>query len=276
MRKTIVSLTGLAAAVAGLAFVYFLLPSEPVYQGKPLTRWLEQFGTNHWSAGHGGDSDRQAEAALQHIGTNAAPIYLQMMTAKESSLKVKWLTLVQKPWLAPFHIPSVVEYRNQVYLRNSLGAFGFVALGEKAKPFVPALIAFAGDEDRIKRRVAVSALGQLGPTASAAWPVMVKYLNDPDETVRALAAMGLGEIHQEPEKSIRILMDFIEQYRTDRNYRFTSQDAILSLGKFGPQAKPAIPMLIGLLRDPQEYIRDAATNALKEIDPDAAAKAGVQ
>jgi len=35
-------------------------------------------------------------------------------------------------------------------------------------------------------------------------------------------------------------------------------------------------MLIGLLNDSQEGIREAATNALRDIDPDAAAKAGVK
>jgi hypothetical protein len=113
-RKAIVSWTLLAAVVAGLAFLYSRRSGEPVYQGKPLMDWLEQFGTNHWSAGHGGDLDQQAEAALQHIGTHAAPIYLQMMTVRESPLKVKLLTLVQKPWLAPFHVPSVVEYRRHL------------------------------------------------------------------------------------------------------------------------------------------------------------------
>jgi hypothetical protein len=200
-RKTIVGLTVLTAAVAGFAFLYSRWSGEPVYQGKPLRSWLEQFGTNHWTgAGHDGDLDRHAEAALQHLGTNAVPIYLEMMTARESPLKVKLLALAQKPWLKLFHVPSVVEYRNQVYYRNSLGACGFVALGAEAKPFVHALIAITSDEDPLRRRLAVSALGQLGPTASAAWPVMVKCLNDSNETVRALAAMGLGEIHQEPEK----------------------------------------------------------------------------
>jgi len=34
-------------------------------------------------------------------------------------------------------------------------------------------------------------------------------------------------------------------------------------------------MLIGLLNDPEAFIRVATTNALKNIDPGAAAKAGV-
>lgn len=54
---------------------------------------------------------------------------------------------------------------------------------------------------------------------------------------------------------------------------YTAADA---LGKFGTDAKPAIPALIALLNDPLGLARQAATNALLQIDPEAAAKAGVK
>jgi HEAT repeat protein len=275
-RKANVSLILLAAAVTGVVFYYSLPSGEPVYQGKTLRSWLEQFGTNHWAAGHGGNLDRQAEAAIQHIGTNAVPFYLQLLTARESPLKVKLLTLGQKPWLAAFHIPSVAEYRKQLDLRKTLGAYGFVALGEKAKPFIPALIALNNDEVRRTRHLAIFALRCLGPIASEALPEMFVCLNDPDFTIRSEAATAVGEIHQESEKSVRILIDFIEKYRADRINWFPIDDAIRSLAKFGAQAKPAAPSLVELLDDPEQGIRGAATNALREIDPDAAAKAGVK
>jgi hypothetical protein len=273
--KAIVIFTLLVAAVAVLAFFYSLRSGEPVYQGKPLRNWLEQFGTNHWSAGHR-DLDQQAEAALQHIGTNAVPIYLQMMKGTESPLKVKFLTLVPKAWLVRFHLPALSEYRIQIDKRKTLAAYGFVALGAAAKPYVPGLIALNGNKDQRTRYLAVFALRCLGPVASEAWPEMIECLKDPDMTIRCDAATALGQIHQEPEKSVRILMDFLENHRKDRNNLFPSEEAIVSLGQFGAQAKPAVPMLIGLLNDPEQNIRGSATNALRKIDPDAAAKAGVK
>jgi hypothetical protein len=273
-RKAKIGWTLLAAAVAGVAF-FFLRSGEPVYQGKPLSSWLEQFGTNDWSGGHR-DLVQQAEAALQHIGTNAEPIYLQMMTVRESPLKVKVLTFLTKPWLARFHFPGVIEYGNQIHFRKALGAYGFVALAAKAKPFVPALMALNSDEDQSTRYFAMFALRCLGPAANAALPEFIECLKDPDGSISCEAAIGLGEIHQEPEKSVRILMDFIEKYHTDRIHWVPSYHAIRSLPKFGAQARPAVPILIRLLDDPQEWLRNAATNALKDIDPDAAAKAGVK
>jgi hypothetical protein len=275
-RKAITLLALLAVAVAGLALLYYMRSGEPVYQGKPLTVWLEQYATNHWRTGHTTDLEQEAEAALQHIGTNAVPIYLQMMTAKESPLKVKLLTRLPKTWLVRFHVPRVDEYSAHIVLGKSLGASGIMVLGTQAKPFIPDLIVLTSNQDMITRRLAVAVLSQLGPAAKAALPEMIKCLQDPDDTIRGLAATGLGEIHQEPERSVRILMDFIEKYRTDRVNWHPIADAVGSLAEFGAQARPAVPMLIGLLNDPQEGIRDAATNALRDIDPDAAVKAGVQ
>jgi len=45
---------------------------------------------------------------------------------------------------------------------------------------------------------------------------------------------------------------------------------------FGPDARIAVPALVELLNDPDLEVRGRATNALKAIDPEAAAKAGVK
>jgi HEAT repeat protein len=46
--------------------------------------------------------------------------------------------------------------------------------------------------------------------------------------------------------------------------------------KFSEQRKQAIPLFIKLLNDPDEDVRLNATNQLKQIDPAAAAKAGIK
>jgi HEAT repeat protein len=52
--------------------------------------------------------------------------------------------------------------------------------------------------------------------------------------------------------------------------------AMRGLGNFGPNAQQAIPALLQLLSDLDVAVRFTATNALKKIDPEAAAKAGVK
>ena len=49
-----------------------------------------------------------------------------------------------------------------------------------------------------------------------------------------------------------------------------------ALGKFGVEAKVVAPVLLQMLNDPESSVRREATNALKTIDPEAAAKAGVK
>ena len=41
-----------------------------------------------------------------------------------------------------------------------------------------------------------------------------------------------------------------------------------ALGKFGTEARPAVPCLIDCLHDPNQSVRDATTNALKHVSPE--------
>jgi HEAT repeat protein len=52
--------------------------------------------------------------------------------------------------------------------------------------------------------------------------------------------------------------------------------ALEALGKFGPDAKSAVPKVIESLEDLDYSARVAATNAFKKVDPKAARKAEIQ
>jgi HEAT repeat protein len=62
---------------------------------------------------------------------------------------------------------------------------------------------------------------------------------------------------------------------TDTN-RFIRGWACNAMGEFGTNAEPYVPTLISLLKDPENQVRERAALALKQIDPEAAAKAGVK
>ena len=71
-------------ASAGLLVVGSLPPREPLYQGKPLSYWLQGcIGTNPSSR-----SWRQSTDAVQAIGTNAIPTLLRLLQAQDSALQV--------------------------------------------------------------------------------------------------------------------------------------------------------------------------------------------
>jgi hypothetical protein len=142
---------------------------EPVYQAKPLSSWLQQYGTNHW-ASRNTALDIQAENAIRQIGTNATPFLLKMMAATESPVRVKILTNLPKSWLTRFHLSDANAYRHQLAEKRRRGAWGFVALGLDAKPAVPELIALLHAKDSDVRYVSVFAVRCLGPVARDALP----------------------------------------------------------------------------------------------------------
>jgi HEAT repeat protein len=123
---------------------------------------------------------------------------------------------------------------------NLNAASGFIALGEQAKPALPELWMLM---DSTNKDIVLTAMIATCGTGSNAMPFLIKGLTNQFADVRNLAAntltKGVGD-------------------------------------KFPEQRKQAIPLFIKLLNDPDEDVRLNASNQLKQIDPAAAAKAGIK
>jgi hypothetical protein len=247
--------------------VFYFSTREPSYRRKNLTEWVIQYHTNRWPL------DKEAAAAIQHFGANAIPVLLEEMTRTGSPVKMKLLALAPKQLRAWFHLPTTNEYDQQVDAHRSAGASAFKALGEQARPAVPALIALLDSKQKRVRYLAVFSLRTLGPVARDALPQLLKCLNDPEFAVRDDAVMSMGAIHEQPELSIPATTNFLANNRHDS---ILARDAIDSLRAFGGPAKPTVPASLPFLNDKDPEIRNAAARALQEIDPEAAAKAGVK
>jgi HEAT repeat protein len=123
--------------------------------------------------------------------------------------------------------------------------------------------------DALERRAgAAGGLGRLGPAAQAAVPYLIQELQRPDG-LHESAIRALGNIHSDPEVVIPLLITYL----TNDDL---SDKAAIALGKYGGLAKAAVPKVIPLLKARDKDIRWAAHVALKQIDPEAAAKAGVK
>jgi HEAT repeat protein len=89
--------------------------------------------------------------------------------------------------------------------------------------------------------------------------------------MRGAAADALVELRKEPELVVPVFSEFL-----------TSPDARMRvfgasvLGSLGTDAKAAIPLLLKLRTDEDPDVRESAARALREIDPQAAANAGVK
>jgi HEAT repeats len=265
-----------AGAAAGIGLFYFVWPREPVYQGKRLTVWLEHYHTNYrggWTNRAQAQEATRAQEAIRRIGTNAVPLCLRLIKTRESAAKVKLFRLVPASWLDRLHIPGLNQYRDYILRCQDLGVDGFEALGEEAKPAVPALVGLLREKDGQTRHVAMFALIRLHAMATEALSELTKCLKDPDPFVRADAIETLGGIDAEPERVVPVLVAVLEAHANNREDWYPTHAAINVLSSFGASAKGAVPFLNVLLDDPKPEVRVAATNALEQIDPEAAGKA---
>jgi HEAT repeat protein len=124
-----------------------------------------------------------------------------------------------------------------------------------------------------RRAIAVNDLGSLGLLAKdAATPALLEVLKRKDEVLTGAASDALVKIQADPDAAIPVLLDCM----VDRDGHGQS-DVVEALGEYGPKAKAAVPTLIKLLSDrSSKEIMEAVPKALKKIDPEAAAKAGVK
>jgi HEAT repeat protein len=165
---------------------------------------------------------------------------------------------------------------------RSTAAYALGEIGEDGSTVVPVLIAALNDPDFNIRSQAVEALGKFGEEAQAAIPLLLRLIpesagdsTEPDAPslaeLRGCAAASLGDIQCNAETVVPALVSNLMD--SDVSARMRKAEA---LGKFGEEARLALPALTRLLEDEDPDVRASATNALLAIDPQAAAKAGVK
>ena len=121
------------------------------------------------------------------------------------------------------------------------------------------------------------ALGEMGPDAKDAVPVIKTYLKSRDPEVRQRAAESLWSI--DPKQApviVEALLEPLDNPNATSANLFSVTQGTKLLGEIGPEARNAVPSLIKLLNHPYPPASSAAAKALVQIDPDAAAKAGVK
>jgi hypothetical protein len=162
---------------------------QPVYKGKPLTRWLRDYAM-------GSPAQRgEAAEAVSRIGTNAIPTLLQMLRAKDSAVKARVMNLLQRQRIIRIECTPANVW-------NGLGQAGFALLGAKGKSAVPALIEIADHNISLESRGhAVLSLGSIGPVAKEAVPALLRWGTNADQKLRLEAGVSLRIIDPESAKA---------------------------------------------------------------------------
>src|SRR6266850_2573494 len=164
MRKRVkIALIILLFAVVGMVVWRAARSSEPVYQGKQLSRWLDEA---FWTGG----PNTQMTTAIQSMGTNALPTLLKMINSRDSRFRSALVMYSRRPSRVLFRVHSAQDY-------HWMAMWGFNALGPTGKPALPALINLLNHGDEDARAAAAYCLGVIGP-AKEAVPALTQCLKD--------------------------------------------------------------------------------------------------
>jgi hypothetical protein len=117
-----------------------------------------------------------------------------------------------------------------------------------------------------RRWLAATAFEILGPVAKDATPKLIPLLDDKQTSYTA--ATALGGIGLE---SIPVLTQALTN-----SHATARESAVRVLGLFGSKAQSAVPAVIRCTKDQDESVRGFAAFALKQIDQEAAIKAGIK
>lgn len=237
-------------------------PREPVYGGKRLSAWL--YDASALNRRFSQMACDRAQIAIRQIGTNALPELVQIATAKDSAFNK---SVLNRPFgEASLNLLQRLHMRDAKD-RRGMALAGFAALGATA---VPALRDLLKQDDAEVQRLAFICLETIGPPAQEAVPDVIAFISHTNSFLSFSAKEALGKICSQPQLSVPALTANLATH--DPSVRAT----LMALGKFGADAKEAIPAILPLLSDNDRIIRIDATNTLKTIDPEAATKAGVK
>jgi hypothetical protein len=154
-------------------------------------------------------------------------------------------------------VPALVYSLQSVYSDvRSEASRALSAVGEKA---VPALTHVLGDTDWVVRGEAANILGNIGPGANAAVPALRRALNDEEIAVRLSVATALTKIGHG-----NLAMPAVAQAARDPRAYIRGAAAAIT-GRMQASVSGAVPLLLDLLADDSEDVRQEAILALGKL-----------
>ena len=250
-RRRAILLAALFLAVV-CVLVCFILPApEPMYQGRTLSFWLE----NNYQHPSDAAISQAASNAVRQAGTNAIPVLLRLLRARDSAIETAVLH-----WFDGH--PRVKAPLVSADTQNMAGYQGFLLLGQDALPAVPELIKiFEADPGTLSAAVIAEIIFNLGPGADAAAPALVRAATlSANPNARANGIHALGALRNHPEIVVPALTNSLQD-----PWFVIRVNAIQALDNFGTNARPALPALTNMLSDPDPLVRLSAVNTLRKL-----------
>jgi HEAT repeat protein len=267
-------------AMPGADAVRRTFKKEALYEGKPVSYWIEQLQdkspkTRKQAAVALGKIGPEAEAGapallevLRDLGSDRHPKDQQGVLADKEEAEVFGEVVTAMALIGEKAVPTLRSaLADRAPAVRGGGAVALFRMGPAAAPAVPDLIACLRKEETWQNRFnATLALASIGPLAEAAVPTLVETLKrTPELRVRRAAATALGRIGRKPELAVPALVLALKE----RDYGMRETVAA-ALGTFGPAAREAVPALQELLTlndfgIQYQELRRAAAQALQKI-----------
>ena len=284
-RGRIILFGALLVLAAGVVALWPRGPKEPVYQGKPLLKWLsESYYCYDGSAQMKRDA---ATSAVKASGTNALPFLLSSFEGRRSDPKIKINRLLSKLRINAFRfveetdplpaaaygvqllgpdaapaLPILARHLENYAGEDSAGAWAgsaMVAIGEPALPYLRNVLA---SSNVTARSYGIHILGSLARSTVNVFPSVLSMLQDPNPQIRGAAAKALRGAPFKQELAASALT----QVLSDTNVE-VQEAAVYSVGTLKSAAKCAVPQLQLLTRGTNTGVACLASNALFHIDP---------
>lgn len=241
MTRRIGILIGCSLAVVLALFLWqFRARREPVFEGRPLTSWLDHHvASSAADPPYGSPGWKKADVALRRIGTNAIPILLEMIAARDHPQFIrKWLEMAQrKGWTRTRYRYAVVQHEEAEY--------AFRMLGTNAASAVPRLIRiYEANISPSSQMSAALALGSIGEAAQAALPALIQRFTHTNRDVRFYAVSAVMQIKGDPT----IVIPALTRALQDSNVH-VRWNALVGLSRFGARARPVVPEIQKMLSD---------------------------
>jgi len=179
-------------------------------------------------------------------------------------------------------IPKLIELlgdnKHQPDQISETAEASYLVLSKMAPESIGALTDALSSKNIIVWALAAAALGEIGPGAKSALPVLQKRLSDKDPNIRVSSAAIIGKIGGEPDEFVPVVIQCLPVINWE-----TVGYALDLLVRYKDYAKDAIPVLEKILNNTPDSsnptnrtVRTEVIAALRQIDPEAASRAGVQ
>jgi HEAT repeat protein len=202
-------------------------------------------------------------------------LYLQALKSEDQ--QVQWAATLELTSVGPAAkqaIPILVEMiKDYQHPNRSYSLLALAYLDPDPDLALPLLTAGLSDlSNEHARMVSAQGLEKMGPKAKPAVQDLRDALYDEHVLVRVWSARALWVVEGDFKSALAVFREALR----DESARGGDYYAADALGLMGPFAKPAVPNLLAAYKVKQKHVQQRIEMALKKIDPEAAAKAGIK